>query len=360
MESTQCASIYRVIVIDDVPSVLDMLAELPFWEQLGFEVCGKFTSYKKAIAYIDSGELIDVIFADIRLGTHTGLDIIRYARERLPQVSAVLISAYSEFEYAHQAIGLGVMEYLQKPITYSLVLECFTKLRKTMDAQRQIQNKLDAMSDERMLAEVCNRLYNSDNAGAIECFTLFCTMFSSDRPAIKRTLGEKLLIQLLKSDKFLSEPIVEMMAMLPQLKDEALTDELTAFMTKLVFKRSSYETIALAKQYIKQHLDDNLLLNNVASYIKINASYLSTIFHKTTGESFSQYVFRQRLERAKQLSIDPNIPISEIHTMCGYQDTRWFSKIFIRTYGVSLREYRQLHLKRGIQDGDTDILPDSV
>ena len=78
-----------------------------------------------------------IIFSDIRMPHMTGLDLAQRVHERMPNTLVILISAYSEFEYAHKAIELGVFSYLLKPIQPEAVREVLDKALERLEQRRR-------------------------------------------------------------------------------------------------------------------------------------------------------------------------------------------------------------------------------
>ena len=101
--------------------------------------------------------------------------------------------------------------------------------------------------------------------------------------------------------------------------------------------------IAIAKEYVLNHLDENITLNDIAEIVYMNPTYFSTLFKKETGQNFSDYLVEQKILKAKELLKDLSLSISEIGSMVGYQNSRYFSKVFLKGVGIKPSEYRRLH-----------------
>jgi two-component system response regulator YesN len=98
-----------------------------------------------------------------------------------------------------------------------------------------------------------------------------------------------------------------------------------------------------AKEYIGRHLNRAVTLSEVAEVVRLNMTYFSEYFKDKTGENFTQYVSRVRIEEAKRLLLDPSVKIIEIAEGMGYQNPRYFSKSFKNIVGVTPKEYRERH-----------------
>lgn len=91
---------------------------------------------------------------------------------------------------------------------------------------------------------------------------------------------------------------------------------------------------------IHEQYATNIKLGEVAEKLGVNPSYLSTLFKQETGVSFSDYLSRYRIERAKIFLKEANLKIYEVAQRVGYTDGRHFSQLFRRSQGVTPLEYR--------------------
>jgi len=102
----------------------------------------------------------------------------------------------------------------------------------------------------------------------------------------------------------------------------------------------SYEFIEKAKNYINDHLSDDLSMTDIASYIHISPNYLSRLFKKTTGEGCYEFVIRKRMDKAKLLLETTNLKPQKIAAIVGYNDTNYFSLAVKKSTGMSPLKYR--------------------
>lgn len=98
-----------------------------------------------------------------------------------------------------------------------------------------------------------------------------------------------------------------------------------------------------AKKYIHDNFNKHISLESVSEYIGFNAAYFSTLFKKETGKNFLEYVTEFRIQNAKNYLIQTNYDIAEVASAVGYNDLKYFSKLFKKTTGLSPSEFRKLY-----------------
>lgn len=96
-----------------------------------------------------------------------------------------------------------------------------------------------------------------------------------------------------------------------------------------------------AIQYLKEHMQKPLTMRDTADHIHMNASYLSVLFKEQTGLTFSDYLTRKRMQRAKELLSGTRLTIVDIADQVGYQTAKYFVKVFRSLEGISPGEYRK-------------------
>ncbi|MCP1110518.1 response regulator transcription factor [Ohessyouella blattaphilus] len=103
----------KLVIVDDEPLATEYLTELIIWEDFGFQLVGKANSARQAISIIKKNK-VDLVITDIQMPGNDGIKLIEMARELELETKFILLSAYSEFEYAKSALSLGVLDYLLK------------------------------------------------------------------------------------------------------------------------------------------------------------------------------------------------------------------------------------------------------
>lgn len=98
--------------------------------------------------------------------------------------------------------------------------------------------------------------------------------------------------------------------------------------------------ITRAKEYIQEHQTENLRLGHVARAVNTSTFYFCKMFKKVTGINFTDYLSRVRVEKSKNLLLNPNLRISEIAFEVGFQSLTHFNRVFKKILGHSPTEYR--------------------
>ncbi|MCE0523888.1 MAG: helix-turn-helix domain-containing protein [Methylacidiphilales bacterium] len=99
--------------------------------------------------------------------------------------------------------------------------------------------------------------------------------------------------------------------------------------------------ITRAKRYIGEHQAESLSLDQMAKALNVSTFYFCKMFKKATGLTFTDYLARTRIERAKNLLLNPHVRISEVAYDCGFISLTHFNRIFKRVMGKSPTEYRR-------------------
>lgn len=118
---------YKVMIIDDEKSLRNLLKITVDWEKLGLEVKGEASSGIEAINIIDEIRP-DIVFVDIKMPFMDGIEFSKIAIKQYPHMKIIVLTAMNEFEYARKCVGIGVCEYLTKPIVRTEVTNTLQRI----------------------------------------------------------------------------------------------------------------------------------------------------------------------------------------------------------------------------------------
>ncbi|GHU73075.1 hypothetical protein AGMMS49992_10520 [Clostridia bacterium] len=132
---------FKLIIADDETRSREGLCRIVDWASLGYKIVGCYEDGSYILEHLRR-EHADVVLADIRMKQVGGLEVAQAIREHHPNTVCVLISAYQEFDFAHQAIAYNVKDYLLKPTRLTDIQRVFTKIAHSLEeeAERMLEH----------------------------------------------------------------------------------------------------------------------------------------------------------------------------------------------------------------------------
>ena len=134
----------KVVIADDEPFVREGLKSLIDWEKIGVRLVGDFENGKDLIGNLPV-LLPDIVITDIQMPSVSGLQIAKYISENYKNVIVILLTAYSKFQYAKEAIEYGVKHYVVKN---DLLDELPLILAKIVSENTESENQSDLNNDD--------------------------------------------------------------------------------------------------------------------------------------------------------------------------------------------------------------------
>lgn len=255
-----------ILIVDDEPRTRQGLKRtLDKWAEGAHEI---FTAPNGEEAFeFMKKQKVNILITDILMPEITGLQLLKRMKEENISPVIITISAYSEFSYAQEALRLGVINYLLKPISKSSLIEAVEEAIGVVDKQAR--------------------------AGIIE-----------------KVVDDKLINANQQQNAAVKEPVRE------------------------------------AMEYINRHLKNELTLKEVAEHVHLNPSYFSVLFKDHAKLTFSEYITRRRVQRAKELLISTKLPVTDIAEEAGYKTAKYFIKIFRELEGMTPSSYRKNNNER--------------
>ncbi|MGN7761580.1 response regulator transcription factor [Paenibacillus sp. 22594] len=255
----------KVLLVDDEAPILGNLRRVLPWQEMGMEITGMARSGMEALRIAEE-QAPDLVLCDIRMPVMDGLTFIGKLREMGLDSEVLLLSGYQEFDYAREAIRLGVKEYICKPIHYE-----------------ELGNKVREMGTRIRSKQYKDKLYNS----------------------------------------------------IPLFQEQPLAEDSA--------RKTPEQLMNLAAQYISERLNYDLGIEEVANRIGISSSYFCLLFKNRFAMTFVEYVTQQRMEAAKFMLASSDKSITAISAGVGYQERRYFTKVFQKQTGMTPKEYRDQH-----------------
>ena len=269
---------YNALIVDDEPRTRQALIESVDWKKCNIRNVYEASNITEARALL-GGHKINVLVCDIEMPGGTGQELVEWIREQNIMMGIIMVTCHPEFAYVQKAIRQGCYDYILKPIDY----EDFSR------ALHEMTGKMEYYDDH---VDIMGNPDGSINWGNLDY----------SRKSANPAEG--------------------------QLQEVRQASE----------KRNVEKEV---KQYVRNHMADDLNVTRIAEIMHFNPQYLARTFKAETGQGILEYITTERIEAAKKFLVETNIPIKEIASLVGYQDYAYFTRVFKKETGVSPKQYRK-------------------
>ena len=133
-----------LFIADDEFSIREGLKCIIDWESLGFKLCGEASNGDDALAQILALNP-SLVLLDVKMPKLHGTEVIRLAREAGYKGKCIILSGYSDFKYAQEAIKSGVRFYLTKPLDEDELYQAVSEIRNLIATEKEHSNNLNAL-----------------------------------------------------------------------------------------------------------------------------------------------------------------------------------------------------------------------
>ncbi len=135
---------YKVLIIDDEVFIREGMKQIIPWKELGCEFIGEAQNGEEGVEKIVK-LMPDIIISDIRMPKKSGLEMIDEIKSINKNMQVIILTGFREFEYAQQAIRLGVLRFLLKPSKIEEIKEAITSAVVNLDKlpKREVKNLLN-------------------------------------------------------------------------------------------------------------------------------------------------------------------------------------------------------------------------
>ena len=155
----------KIFLAEDEVIVRETIKRMIPWEELGFELVGEAADGEMALPLLIR-QKPDLLITDIKMPFMDGLTLAKLAKKELPELKIVILSGYDDFNYAKQAISIGVEEYLLKPITKNALIERLSEIRSRYEHEKTQKEYYEKFQRE---MQVYEKNSNRDFFEALVC-----------------------------------------------------------------------------------------------------------------------------------------------------------------------------------------------
>ena len=358
----------KILIVDDEKIVREGLLKYVEWDEYSMEVAATAENGEMALDAVNE-QKIDLVITDIYMPKIDGMKLIKKLEimEKPPLV--VLISGYSDFNYAQTALRSSiVLDYILKPLDFDQMDMVLSKVsQKIMSTNTSVQfptldedewkvyTSTNASAILKSHTVVISKLKDGNLEDAISEFEKSiqkCKVKGRSKNFITRFCIELALnicelaledIENLGLNK--NDPVRE----ITKLKSE---EEIVGYVKCIISKAHSTmkkiedanisPLIQAALKYIKEnYFNCELSLNSISDEFNVSAAYISNKFKEEVGTNFVKYLNGLRVKNAKELLKDLSLKVYMVSEKVGYEDVRYFSRIFRKYTGYTPTEYQK-------------------
>lgn len=353
----------KALIADDDAFVRKCIIQMLPWQDLGFsqvlEAGDGAAALKLALE-----ETPDLIISDVKMPVLNGLELVEKLRSSMVDVSIIMLSEYSDFEFVQNALKLGVQDYILKPITRERLTEICEKIRQTMDELQKKRYYTSLRSDHAGIQRLVHEMLENGSAQSggeafeymalhqifIEDLKHFGMLFLQELFEQAHTITfQKMEIKQMQSAAMASYAKLKNVAnIISFIKEQC--ERCTAFCAK-----GAPQTVHYVEQiddYIeKNYADFDLSVATISDWLHLSPVYTGALYKQHQGKNIITSIHEVRLKHAKELLMDGSISVTNVSKRVGYMTPDYFSRLFNNSVGVSPSQYRTMMLTRQEKEG---------
>ena len=132
----------KIFLVEDESIVREGLRDNIPWQQYGYQFVGEAGDGEMALPLIQKTKP-DVLLTDIKMPFMDGLELSRLVKKALPKTQIIVFSGYNEFDYAKEAIKIGISDYLLKPVTSVSLMDALKKVADKIQEEQEHSRLLE-------------------------------------------------------------------------------------------------------------------------------------------------------------------------------------------------------------------------
>lgn len=328
----------------------------------GFTVIGEAEDGYEALKKLEACP-VDLVITDIRMPIIDGIELVRKVIEKKLASCVVLLSDYTEFNYARKGFVCGAFDYLGKPLDEEELSKLLQRVKQHLVEKQQKEEKLKKL--EGMVAEKVETYYPASDIermigyieqGDMKALEISANMVSTTGEALQHELAKTVVvinkamrevintilennewmgafmdITLLRNIEFSKCSDWEML----KLEVSYVTERLISVMVKFAHGNENNNTVKKVCSYVLECTDEDISVKTLSEKLFFSRIYLSDLFKQKTGVALTEYLLMVKMERAKKLVQDGVLKNYEIADKLGYKDIEYFSRLFKKYWGLS-------------------------
>ncbi len=314
------------------------------------EIVGDAKSGSEAVEILEKKD-VNLMLVDINIPGIDGIEVIKYARSKFPKAVIIITTAYDDFSIAQKAIKLKVDDFLLKPIRKEVLIDSIKSFAGQLGEGRRTDKSNKLLSRFEIELKKCSYKASVD---ILREYIDQLYLEEKDVNVISRRLQDVAKVIIRISEEMGIADNNELLVQVEKLKIKYLLynnkhdayNEVIKMVDILFDKLNAKGKLSEGGMksvidYIERNLKKGISLEDVANHVNISTYYLSKIFKKEMGVNFITYVTDRKMDMAKEMLVNTDIPVLNIALDLAYNEANYFSKAFKKKTGLTPSEYRE-------------------
>ena len=377
---------FRILIVDDEPAIIDEVVTL-LEKQTDMDLQIHYAyNGDDALSIIQQGR-IDLLITDIEMPGLSGVDLMKQITVLWPECKLIILTGYSLFNYAYEAVNAGAVAYILKsesddnllaavhkafdkfrsdmhtalntPAESSIhppaAAECHTTLWLLCHAYQPLSAKHKDELRQTLDSYLAPCMHASIQLIPHDCYTIFRFEIDSTQSIEPHVLNDclELAQTAFKEVKGIDVSFAASFAAddfdlsntILRLERSIESNQLQIPMVHILFDDDKKDVVSnlilYVKKYIKEHIRDDLSLTQISEATGYSSDYLSKVFKASTGTNLSQYISTKKINEILHLMQDESLSLESIAAMTGVHSRAYFNHFFKNKLGVSPGYYRR-------------------
>ena len=174
---------YKILIIDDEILIRELIKKSIDFNALGFEIVGEAKDGRQAMEMIEALHP-NLLLLDINIPIINGITLAQSVNKEYPEIQIIILSGYSQFDYAKGAIEAGVLDYLLKPLNNSEFIKALSKAKDVLSNQNQIKKTISDYQNQKLRLDkkelLLKLIESSENYNSLDLYPLTQTGIHPD------------------------------------------------------------------------------------------------------------------------------------------------------------------------------------
>lgn len=339
---------HKLLLVDDEYLVRETLKTI-LTKQKNIEIIEEAASGKSAIEKFDSINP-DMVILDTTIPGISAIDLVKYMKRSNRKCNILLLKDYGSSDIVSGALAAGADDSIMKPTRPDEILAIIRKYLPVQDETKQLEllirrlieyvyeeNYKNTMEQVKIVARMAVLFYRHDRKGLQETAEYILAglhgVSRKKQLSIARSFNWNEKTEKMNLFNFEDELSIVLEEIFKEISDT----------TKFVHDKKLIQSVL---NYIEKNYQNGVTLEEAAEHVHLSPFYLSKLFKKELKINFVSYVMERKIEKAKDLLRNTDMPVINIAMELNYKEANYFSKVFKKVTGMTPSEYRKANEKR--------------